>query len=127
MLAYNIFIAQLKIGLKNNKEFIIIRYSEFVLKLLNLLYKEGYIIGYENKNKYEIKVYLRYIAKSCIINDIQLVSTASRRIYLSYKNIEKIFGKGYNIVVTNSQGLYLYNKINYKYNYLGGEVLFIIK
>ena len=118
---YNL-IASLKNGQIVKKGFILHEKKRICEDLLNILWDEGFILGYtlfSYKNK--LKVYLKYRNGNPVIKTIQLVSKPSLRIYYSAKKVWKL--KGF-IILTTNQGLKTLNECK-KLN-IGGEPLVVI-
>ena len=104
-----------------------IPYSKLILKICEILKREGYIDNFrkidEAKKSY-IKVYLRYINKKSVVSEIKRVSKPSRRIYVKKDKIPYVAqGKGIAIIST-SRGV-LTDKEARKIG-VGGELLFYI-
>jgi small subunit ribosomal protein S8 len=83
-------------------------YSKFVMQVLEMLKREGYI---DNCKKVEegakafIKIYLKYLNKKSVIRHLVRTSTPSRRRYAGKDEIRPVLrGKGFS-VVTTSKGL----------------------
>ena len=88
--------------------------------VLEVLKKEGYILGYE---KYidELRIQLKYFEGASVINEIYRVSTPGRRVYSSVKDLPRVYnGLGISIIST-PQGVMSDNEAR-KAN-VGGEIL----
>ena len=75
---------------------------------LNILWNEGFIIGYkiEGKNKDNLKIFLKYIENGKpSINNIKVISKPGRRITYSLKQIWKIDSSKTLIIFSTNQGL----------------------
>ena len=98
--------------------------SKLKVEMVKLLKEEGYIGGYEVKEKDGFKVIdveLKYNGTKPVITNLKRVSTPGLRTYSKAKNLPKVFdGLGIAIVST-SKGL-LTDKAAKKEN-VGGEVL----
>jgi small subunit ribosomal protein S8 len=102
---------------KNNKE------------LLNILWDEGFILGYKmykTKNKlYTFKIFLKYTRSNSVISSIKFISKPGLKIYCSLKQLWKLnLVKGLLIISTN-KGLKTLTEC--KKLKLGGELLFLVK
>ena len=102
---------------KNNKE------------LLNILWDEGFILGYKiykTKNKlYTFKIFLKYTRSNSVISSIRFISKPGLKIYCSLKQLWKLnLVKGLLIISTN-KGLKTLTEC--KKLKLGGELLFLVK
>ena len=75
---------------------------------LNILWNEGFIIGYkiEGKNKENLRIFLKYIENGKpSINNIKVISKPGRRITYSLKQIWKIDSSKTLIIFSTNQGL----------------------
>jgi ribosomal protein S8 len=59
-------------------------YSIKSLKILNYMYKLGYIRGYSILSSFKIKVYLKYLYNTSVLRNIYLISRPSRKFYMKY-------------------------------------------
>jgi small subunit ribosomal protein S8 len=79
--------------------------SKFIVKIADLLIKEGFIGGYMLTKDQKIRVYLRNGSTGSYISKIKMLSTPGKRVYL---NNSEIFGKnniGLFILSTSVHGL----------------------
>ena len=97
-------------------------------KVLHLLYKEGYIRGYQEhwdtlEGKFTLKVFLKYsIRGEPIIENIFRITTPGRRIYISTKSLwQPKNGKGL-FILSTPKG-FLVDREARLLN-VGGELLF---
>merc|ERR1712037_880485 len=112
---YNM-ISSIKNGQIVKKAFIINENTKFCRKLLDILWDEGFILGYKILFMNKIKIYLKYRSGKAVINSIKIVSKPSLRLYYSVKKLKKI---EYFLVLTTNKGLktiYQCKKLN-----IGGE------
>ena len=94
---------------------------------LNILWNEGFIIGYkiEGKNKDNLKIFLKYIENGKpSINNIKVISKPGRRITYSLKQIWKIDSSKTLIIFSTNQGLK--TLVECKKLQLGGEPIITI-
>ena len=94
---------------------------------LNILWNEGFIIGYkiEGKNKDNLKIFLKYIEnRKPSINNIKVISKPGRRITYSLKQIWKIDSSKTLIIFSTNQGLK--TLVECKKLQLGGEPIITI-
>tara|TARA_B100000767_G_scaffold248201_1_gene248954 strand:+ start:216 stop:605 length:390 start_codon:yes stop_codon:yes gene_type:complete len=96
--------------------------------LLNILWDEGYIIGYKTSisNPAIIKIYLKYnVDKSPAITNFKIISKSSLKIYYSLKQLWKINDNQGLIVLSTNKGLLSLSSCK-KFG-IGGEPVLIIK
>ncbi|MCM8785511.1 MAG: 30S ribosomal protein S8 [Candidatus Omnitrophica bacterium] len=110
-----------------SKPYVDIPFSNFKMKILDVLKEEKYIKDYElienNSRKY-IRVHLLYFGKNKAITEIKRISAPGRRIYVSKDKIP-IIKNNYGIaVLTTSKGVMSSKKA--KEVGIGGELLFYI-
>lgn len=119
----------LKTGYISKNSYVYSRYNTVCLKLLNLLFIEGLIDGYEvNSITKRVKIKLKYINNKPLISEFKLVSLPSNKNYSSVEIIEN-FSKKYNyFCFLSSAGMILAsNDTLDKYNKTGGQLLFGLK
>ena len=103
-----------------------IPYSNFRLKILDVLKKEGYIINFKtdiNKktNIKSLKVDLKYYEGQPVIREIKRISKPGRRVYSKATSIPKILnGLGLAILSTSKGDMSDADAIK---NNLGGEII----
>ena len=96
-------------------------------KTLQILWDEGYILGYKisNKHKDNLKIFLKYLKNGePAINNIKFISKPGRRIYYSVKQIWKINSNKTFIIFSTNKGLKTLTDC--KKQNLGGEPLLAI-
>ena len=122
---YNM-IANIKNGQMAQKSFILQKQKKICKSFLNILWDEGYILGYKNyqNNSNTIKIFLKYNQEKPVINSLKLVSKPGHRIYYSIKQIWKINSNKTFIIFTTNKGLLTI--VNCKKLKVGGEPLVII-
>jgi len=115
---YNL-ISNLKNGQNVKKAFVFSENTKICKKLLEILWDEGYILGYkvlpvENK----LKIYLKYKNGVPVIRSIESISRPGLRVYCSLKDLEQF--RSFTILTTNLglQTLYQCRKLK-----VGGEPL----
>ena len=119
---WNMF-ANLKNGQLSKKPFIFQKKTTICSRILNILWDEGFILGYKiySDNLDFFIVFLKYIKTKPCITYIRGISKPSNRIYLSIKGIWKIQSEpGLYILSTDKGVLSLKNckRLN-----VGGELL----
>ena len=122
------FIVQLKNAALSQKEQLTVEYSTFILKLLKILYKEGFVQSFcikfnKEKNKDEFLISLRYFYNQPILKDLKFVSTPSYSHYLKLKSISKLANKKKVLIFSTSKGIL--NSFECKKQKVGGNLLFI--
>jgi small subunit ribosomal protein S8 len=123
---YNM-IANIKNGQMARKSFILQKQKKICKLFLNILWDEGYILGYKNyqNNSNMIKIFLKYNQEGKpAINSLKLISKPGQRINYSTKQIWKINSNKIFIIFTTSQGLL--SMIDCKKFKIGGEPLVVI-
>lgn len=100
-------LALLKMGSKMKKKNIIIRRTEFLLSFLRFLRERGYIYSFNREGLEYVRVNLKYKEDgSGILEDLQIYSKSSKKIYWKVKECGKISKRSSLVVVlTTSQGL----------------------
>jgi len=90
-------------------------------QLLNVLWDEGYILGYKtsNFNSNQFEIFLKYTNNEPSITKIKSISKPGKRIYLSAKQLWKIDSNMGLIIVSTSLGVLPIEKCK-KLN-IGGE------
>ena len=124
----NLKTIQLLLKLKNaacvKKTYICIEYNIFILQIILLLYKQGFLQGFLIlKKEQKIKVYIRYIYNFSFIQDIRIVSNISRKFFYKYKSICYIKDKKSMFCFSTSVGLC--GLIDCKKQKIGGLLLFL--
>ena len=109
------------------KPYTVVYYSKIIENVLKVLLKEDYISEIEKfeerKGIFKIKVYLKYENKSNdpVISEINVVSKPGRRVFKSYKDLDKLYGGLGTVLLSTSKGVITDNEArNMK---AGGEVL----
>ena len=103
---YNM-IANIKNGQTARKSFILQKQKKICNSFLNILWDEGYILGYKTQknNSNTIKIFLKYNQGKPVINSLKLISKPGHRIYYSAKQIWKINSNRTFIIFTTNKGL----------------------
>jgi small subunit ribosomal protein S8 len=99
--------ANLKNGQLAKRNFIYQTRKNICEAFLNLLWDEGFILGYkiDSNNKKKLKVFLKYNDGKPVINSIRLVSKPSKKIYWSINQIWKIDSSKNLIIFSTNKGL----------------------
>jgi small subunit ribosomal protein S8 len=119
------FLTNLKKYSQLRKEYLLTVYSSFAAKLLNLLYKEGYIQSYKtikiNETVY-FYIILRYYFDKPIFKNFKIISTSSKFKFLKFRFLINLYEKKINFIVSTTKGLLTLKEC--KKNKIGGKVLF---
>ncbi|WND02780.1 30S ribosomal protein S8 [Temperatibacter marinus] len=94
-------------------------------RVLDVLEREGYILGYDyaefENNKAELKIQLKYVDGASVISTINRVSKPGRRVYSSVNDLPRVHnGLGISIVSTPKGVL---SDAEARDGNVGGEVL----
>lgn len=112
--------------LKNNsliyKKKIIISRSKLIAQIIKVLYKEGYILSYKNKENLGLEVNLRAYTRIPTFKYLKICSSPSKTIILSSKQIGSLNTKKNLYVFSTNQGVMTGNEC--KALGLGGTLLF---
>jgi len=111
-------------ALRAGKEDAYIPYSNSLLKICEILKKEGYLENFKEvdlEKLKKIKVYLRYEGKKSVITQIKKISSPGRRVYTKRKSIPIALG-GYGITLVSTSGGILTDR-QAKAKGIGGEVI----
>ncbi|MSO13363.1 30S ribosomal protein S8 [Candidatus Aquarickettsia rohweri] len=104
-------IARIKNAQLVKKSYAIVYFSKLIHMVLNLLNKAGYIDSIEKieqrKGVSMIKVYLKYEGKNDtpVIKEFNVVSKPGKRIFKSYKEINKLYGGLGMVILSTSKGI----------------------
>jgi small subunit ribosomal protein S8 len=122
MTAFCLLLSRLNRGFMCGKRVIFVGHSNFAISVLDLLYREGLLAGFEVTASGNIKVFPKFYGKRGAISKLLRVSLPSKKVYMSSEMLDKVYGTGEVVVVSSSRGLFLYQRgqvVSY-----GGEVLF---
>ena len=120
-------IANIKNGKKSKKPFIYQRKTRYCEKVLNILWDEGFILGYEvlNSNKFLLKIFLKYKNGNSIIKFLNPISKPGFKIYFSTKKLWKLKINTGILIVSTNKGI-MTSEFCKKKN-LGGELICFVK
>ena len=119
--------ANIKNGQLAKRSYILQKKKKLCESFLNILWTEGFIIGYkiEGKRQENLKIFLKYIDNGKpSINNIKIISKPGRRIFYSLKQIWKIDSSKTLIIFSTNQGLKTLSEC--KKLQLGGEPIITI-
>lgn len=97
-------LATIKNGQLSKRSFVICQKKKICEALLKILWSEGFILGYSIENQ-KLKIFLKYVNSTPAINTLSLISTPSKKIYYSVKQIWKIKSANHFIIFSTNQGL----------------------
>jgi len=121
---HNMF-ANIQNGQISNKKFILQTKKKICESFLNILWDEGYILGYTiEKKTNKLKIYLKYEKNKPVIRKIKNISRPGLRVYYSKYQIWKIETNKLFVIISTSQGLKTTDQCK-KLN-IGGEPFIII-
>ncbi len=118
---------KLKVANIAGKENISISYSKMKEAILEALQREGFVKGVTKKGKKvnkSIEADLVYVDDQPKINDVQLISKQSRRVYYGAKEVHRVQNGFGALIMTTPKGV-MSDKEARKAN-VGGEALFKI-
>ena len=119
-------LTHIKNGQNSNKSFILHPKNKSCSSILNILWEEGYILGYTVSKKLPnmFEIFLKYQSNNATIKHLTLIKKPSRKIYCSLKQLNKFhFNLGLVLLSTN-KGILTLNSCK-KLN-IGGELLCLI-
>nr|QYC61887.1 ribosomal protein S8 [Stephanopyxis turris] len=122
---WNMF-ANIKNGQKAKKSFIYHKKKKIAGNVLNILWEEGFILGYRISKKRSgmFEIFLKYKNGNPVIKQLQGVSKPSLRVYYSAKQFWKVNSNSGLFIVSTNKGLMTNEKC--KQLNLGGEVFLTI-
>ena len=100
-----------------------VKFSKLILKLMELLEKEGYA-GKVTKKDRLVTIELRYESRKSALTDIKRISKPSLRIYKGYKELPRVLNGLGIAVISTPKGLM--TDRDARKQKLGGEVLAFI-
>lgn len=111
-------------AVKVKKEDTLIPCSKVLLKICEILKKEGYLENFKEvdlENFKNIKVYLKYDGKKSVLSEIKKISKPGRRIYVKKEKIPSVL-RGYGIALISTSANILTDK-EAKAKGIGGEYI----
>lgn len=118
--------ANIQNGQLAKKSFIIQNKKKICEAFLNILWNEGFILGYKllDTDKTKFKIFLKYNKGNPVIQKIKCISKPSRRVYYSIKQIWKIDSNKTFLIISTNKGLKTI--IDCKKLKIGGEPFVLI-
>ena len=101
--------------------------TKLTLTFLNILWDEGFILGYKiiSSNPNSLIIFLKYKNGDPVINSIKFIFKPSRHIHYSVSQLWKLDSKKSLIILTTPKGLMTAQEC--KKTQTGGKPLFIIR
>jgi small subunit ribosomal protein S8 len=119
--------ARIKNALQRNHPEVLVPSSKFKKMVLDAMEREGFILGYDveksQKGDYEnLKVNLKYVHGSSVINEINRISKPGRRIYSRFDTLPRVQNGLGVAIISTSLGILTDNeareKKSWRRNYL---------
>ncbi len=118
-------LTRIRNGLQARKDSIVAPASKQRQRVLDVLQREGYILGYEQRdlgrNRSELVIRLKYDSGDPVIRSIQRVSTPGRRVYSGVSDLPRV-ANGLGISIVSTPKGVLSDAEAREYN-VGGEVI----
>lgn len=118
-------LARLRNGQLAKKKIIYQPKNKLCLKLLKIIYKEGYIKHYSCIDNKTIKIWLKYFDNSSVIKKLCVFSTGNNRIFLSLNQLWKVDLNSKLLILSTVKG-FLSGKESRK-NKIGGKLICVIE
>ena len=95
----------IKNGQLARKKFITVLKQKTCENVLMLMWDEGYILGYSTENSFKLRIFLKYenVGRPAI-NAINIISKASKRNYLTLKQVWKLNSGKTLLILSTNQG-----------------------
>ena len=99
--------ANIRNGQLAKKPYILQTKKKICEAVLNILWDEGFILGYknDNTNPNNLKIFLKYNKNKPVINKFKSISKPGQRVYYSLKQIWKIDTTKTFLIVSTNLGL----------------------
>jgi small subunit ribosomal protein S8 len=120
-------LASINNGLKVKKSFVLQPKKKICQSLLNILWDEGFILGYkiDETNSKLLKIFLKYKNGKPVIHSLNSISKPGLRIYFSAKQLWKINTINGLLILSTNKGFMSVTEC--KKLKLGGEPFLVIK
>ena len=111
----------------SRRNFIYYPKTKLVVNLLNLLWNEGYILGYKVRttNPNSLKIFFKYKQGDSVMKALKLISKPSHPKFYSLSQLYKLNPKKNLMILSTSKGLMTINEC--KRAQISGELLLVIK
>lgn len=126
------FIVSLRNSSLAKKVFVDISINHFILKILDNLYLNGFIIGYQFISKYKIRVFLKYKEQNGLLDKLILVKSSKSGNYVSHSKLSYLYTRGNALgdsylLLSTAKGLVSYGDYCFYNLRVGGLMLLEIK
>ena len=127
----NSILRNVAINLNNSqiskRNFIFQPKTKLIVNFLNILWNEGFILGYKlyGVNSNLLKIFLKYKKNKPVINSIKLFYNSGFTNHYKLSQLWKLDSKKNLIILNTSKGLMTVQEC--KKNQVGGQPLFIVK
>jgi small subunit ribosomal protein S8 len=123
---WNMF-ATIKNGLTVKKSFVLQPKKKICESILNILWDEGFILGYKisETNTKMLKIFLKYKNGNPAIHSLNSLSTPGLRVYFSVKHIWKIDTTNSLLILSTNKGFMSITEC--KKLKVGGEPFLLVK
>lgn len=100
-------LANIQNGQLARKVFVLQKRKKICETILNVLWDEGFILGYkiDNQDSAKLKIFLKYTKNKPVIQTIKSISKPGSRIYYSLKQLWKIDSSKTFLIVSTNQGV----------------------
>ena len=111
----------------SRRNFIYYSKTKLLINFLNILWNEGYILGYKvsSINSNLLKIFFKYKNENSSITALKSISKPSQPIYYSLPQLYKLDSKKNLMILSTSKGLMTINEC--KQAQVGGKLLLLIK
>jgi len=111
----------------SKRNFIFQPKTKLIVNFLNILWNEGFILGYKlyGVNSNLLKIFLKYKKNKPVINSIKLFYNSGFTNHYKLSQLWKLDSKKNLIILNTSKGLMTVQEC--KKNQVGGQPLFIVK
>lgn len=116
---------RIKNGQKARKQYIFYPKHKVCIRILPIIYQEGYIKHYSIYNQKTIRIWLKYSNNLPVIKNLSLFFTKKKPIFLSLKKIWKVDSIFKLLILSTTKGFL--SGISAKKKKVGGELMCIIE
>ena len=121
------FLNKIKNASLSNNETISVPYNKFVINLLTVLYKEGFIQSFnvykDINHETKVNILLRYYYNKSSIKNLKIISSPSKVKYLDYNSLTKLSTKKNVLFLSTNLGIL--TALDCKKKKIGGVLFFI--